>query len=43
MLQSWRSLSCMTCLIDSQMVTIVGGSTLVGCVVTFDLRGTLEM
>ncbi len=41
--QSWRGLSCVTCLIEPQMVTIVGDLTLVGCMVGLDLWGTFEM
>ncbi len=41
-LQSWRGLSCVTCVIEPQMVTTVGGSALVSCVVELDLWGTYE-
>ena len=42
MLQSWRGLSCVTCLIELQTVMIVGGSTSVICVVGLDLWSTSE-
>ena len=35
-LQSWRGSSFVTCLVEPQMVTIVGGLTLVGCVAGLD-------